>query len=63
MRLVTLPDPRAKYPDTITARAPIGLRDQIRRAARAERLPTAEFIRRAVEQRVATVLMGERAHG
>jgi uncharacterized protein (DUF1778 family) len=63
MRLVTIPDPQPKYPDTITARAPIGMRDQIRRAANVERLPAAEFVRRALEQRIASVLVGERAHG
>ena len=56
MHLVTLPNNDAKFPDRISACAPRGLREQVRRAAEAEQITPPEFIRRAVERHVAEVL-------
>jgi hypothetical protein len=48
-------DGRGRYPDRIEAAAPRGFRDQVRRAAAAERISMGEFVRRAISQRVAAV--------
>ena len=41
-------DGRGRYPDRIAAAAPRGFRDQVKRAARAERITMGEFVRRAI---------------
>jgi hypothetical protein len=48
-------DGRGQYPDRIAAAAPRGFRDQVKRAAQAERITMGEFVRRAISQRVAVV--------
>jgi hypothetical protein len=51
----SLDDGRGQYPDRIAAAAPRGFRDQVKRAAQAERITMGEFVRRAISQRVAAV--------
>ena len=41
-------DGRGRYPDRIAAAAPRGFRDQVKRAAQAERITMGEFVRRAI---------------
>ena len=45
-------DGRGRLPDALKIRTPRGFRDQIRQAAAAENLALAEFVRRAVVQRI-----------
>ena len=45
-------DGRGRYPDRIAAAAPRGFRDQVKRAAQAERITMGEFVRRAICARV-----------
>jgi hypothetical protein len=45
-------DGRGRYPDRITAAAPRGFRDEVRRAAAAERITMGEFVRRAIAERI-----------
>lgn len=54
--VVTIPHPEAKYPDRISACAPRGLREQVKRAAEVEGISAPDFIRRAVERHVTEVL-------
>ena len=51
-------DGRGRYPDRIAAAAPRGFRDQVKRAAQAERITMGEFVRRAICDRVAVVTNG-----
>jgi hypothetical protein len=44
-----------RYPDELRARAPRGFRDQVKRAANAERITMGEFVRRAVAERIEAV--------
>jgi hypothetical protein len=44
-----------RYPDEVRAKAPRGFRDQIKRAAHAERITMGEFVRRAVAERIEAV--------
>lgn len=46
-------DGRGRYPDRITAGAPVGLRDLVKDAANAEGISLAEFVRQAIERRLA----------
>jgi hypothetical protein len=46
------------YPDEVRARAPRGFREQVKRAAQAERITMSEFVRRAICGRVAAVTNG-----
>jgi len=42
----------AQYPDAIRFRMPRRLRDLVKQAAQAESVPTSEFIRRAIGERI-----------
>lgn len=44
-----------RFPDEVRARAPRGFREQVKRAAQAERVTMGEFIRAAVSERLAAV--------
>jgi hypothetical protein len=48
-------DGRGHYPDRIAAAAPRGFRDQVKRAAQAERITMGEFVRRAICARLTTI--------
>jgi hypothetical protein len=48
-------DGRGRYPDRIEAAAPRGFREQVKRAAEAERISMGEFVRRALAQRIEAV--------
>jgi hypothetical protein len=48
-------DGRGRYPDRIAAAAPRGFRDQVKRAAQAERITMGEFVRRAICERISTI--------
>jgi hypothetical protein len=48
-------DGRGRYPDRIAAAAPSGFRDQVKRAAQAERITMGEFVRRAICARLTTI--------
>lgn len=57
MNALPLPQPafndgRGRYPETVSAGVPIGLRAMLRDAARKEGVPVAEFVRRALTARV-----------
>jgi hypothetical protein len=45
-------DGRGRYPDRIAAAAPRGFREQVKRAAQAERITMGEFVRRAISERI-----------
>jgi hypothetical protein len=45
-------DGRGQYPDRIAAAAPRGFRDEVKRAAAAERITMGEFVRRAIVERI-----------
>jgi hypothetical protein len=45
-------DGRGQYPDRITAAAPRGFRDEVKRAAEAEHITMGEFVRRALAERI-----------
>jgi hypothetical protein len=45
-------DGRGRYPDRIAAAAPRGFREQVKRAAQAERITMGEFVRRAIAERI-----------
>lgn len=49
-------DGRGLYPDTIRAKAPLGMRKTIQRAAAIEGVSAGEFIRRALRSRVEAVM-------
>jgi len=50
-------DGRGRCPDRIAAAAPGGFRDQVKRAAQAERITMGEFVRRALD-RIVSFLRG-----
>jgi hypothetical protein len=52
-------DGRGLYPDTIRAKAPLGMRKAIQRAAAVEGVSAGEFVRRAVRSRVEAVAQGK----
>jgi predicted HicB family RNase H-like nuclease len=45
-------DERGKYPEIITVRVPVGLRDAVRQVAETEAVSMQELIRRAIGERV-----------
>ena len=49
-------DGRGLYPDTIRAKAPLGMRKTIQRAAAIEGVSAGEFIRRALRSRIEVVM-------
>jgi hypothetical protein len=51
-------DGRGRYPDRIAAAAPRGFREQVKRAAQAERITMGEFVRRAICDRMTAVAGG-----
>lgn len=52
----------AQYPDAIRFRMPRGLRDLVKQAAQAERVPASEFIRRAIGERVERLYPNRHKH-
>ncbi len=52
-------DGRGGYPDRIEAAAPRGFREQVKRAARAERIAMGEFVRRALAERIEAVSLDD----
>jgi hypothetical protein len=48
----TFDDGRGRYPDFISAAAPRGLKDRVKRAAEAEHVSLGEFVRQAIELRL-----------
>ena len=55
-------DGRGLYPDTIRAKAPLGMRKTIQRAAAIEGVGAGEFIRRALRNRVEAVIPSSASH-
>jgi predicted HicB family RNase H-like nuclease len=45
-------DERSKYPEIITVRVPVGLRDAVRQVAASEHVSMQELIRRAIGERI-----------
>jgi predicted HicB family RNase H-like nuclease len=45
-------DERGKYPEIITVRVPVGLRDAVRQVAASEHVSMQELIRRAIGERI-----------
>ena len=51
-------DGRGRYPDRIAAAAPRGFRAEVKRAAQAERITMGEFVRRALNDRILSIMSG-----
>jgi predicted HicB family RNase H-like nuclease len=51
-KVIKYNDERGKYPEIITVRVPVGLRDAVRQVAASEHVSMQELIRRAIGERI-----------
>ncbi len=54
------PDAKPRFPEKIAVSAPLGWRARVKKAAEAERVTVPDFIRTAIEQRLADGVNGNR---
>jgi predicted HicB family RNase H-like nuclease len=55
-------DERGKYPEIITIRVPVGLRDAVRQVAASEHVSMQELIRRAIGERIERLSVDSHKH-